>query len=60
MSLKEYLINLIKTKKMETNINEVEINGVKYVRKDSVKGQEFTGDIKIVVLQRGWIYVGRF
>ena len=44
----------------KTDINEVEINGVKYVRKDSVKGVEHTGDIKIVVLQRGWVYVGRF
>jgi hypothetical protein len=45
----------------KTEINEIEINGVEYVRKDSVsKVKEFTGDIKIVVLQRGWIYVGRF
>ena len=43
------------------NGNEVELNGVKYIRKDSVKQtQEYTGDIKIVVLQRGWVYVGRF
>ena len=46
---------------METKINEIEVNGVKYVPKDSViPKQEFSGDIKIVVLQRGWIYVGRF
>src|SRR5574343_1715385 len=46
---------------MNQEINEVEINGVKYIRKDSVKGvKEFTGDIKIVVLQRGWVYIGRF
>ena len=43
------------------NVNEVELNGVIYIRKDSVKQtQEYTGDIKIVVLQRGWVYVGRF
>ena len=45
---------------MEQNINELEVNGVKYIRKNSVNTQEFTGDIKIVVLQRGWVYVGRF
>jgi hypothetical protein len=46
---------------MNQEINEIEINGIKYVRKDSVKEvKEFTGDIKIVVLQRGWIYIGRF
>jgi hypothetical protein len=43
------------------NGNEVELNGVIYVRKDSVKQtQEHSGDIKIVILQRGWVYVGRF
>ena len=43
------------------NENEVELNGVIYVRKDSVKQtQEHSGDIKIVILQRGWVYVGRF
>ena len=45
----------------KTEINEVEINGVQYVRKDSLSNQkEFDGDIKIVVLQRGWVYIGRF
>jgi hypothetical protein len=50
----------IKNKTMEQKINEVEINGIVYVPKDSVKSQQFDGDIKIVVLQRGWIYIGRF
>src|ERR1035438_5813214 len=45
---------------MTTDINELEVNGVKYVRKDAVKAAEYTGDIKIVVLQRGWVYIGRF
>ena len=45
----------------KTEINEITVNGVEYVRKDSVSNvKEFTGDIKIVVLQRGWVYVGRF
>ena len=45
---------------MNTEINEVEINGIKYVKKDSIVSKEFDGDIKIVVLQRGWIYIGKF
>ena len=48
---------------MEQKIQEVEINGIKYIRKDSVKESEhknYEGDIKIVVLQRGWVYIGRF
>jgi hypothetical protein len=45
----------------KTEINEVEINGVQYVRKDSItQTKQFEGDIKIVVLQRGWVYIGRF
>jgi hypothetical protein len=39
-------------------VDELVIEGVTYVPKNTVK--EFTGDIKIVVLQRGWIYIGRF
>jgi hypothetical protein len=46
---------------MNTEINEVEINGIKYVRKDSITEQkQYDGDVKIVVLQRGWVYIGRF
>jgi hypothetical protein len=42
------------------NVNEVELNGVVFIRKDSVVNKQFEGDIKIVVLQRGWVYIGRF
>ena len=45
---------------MEQKITEVEINGTIYVPKGSVVTKEFYGDIKIVVLQRGWVYIGRF
>jgi hypothetical protein len=39
----------------------ITIDNVKYVREDSIKTQPaFNGDIKIVVLQRGWIYIGKF
>lgn len=45
----------------KTTIDEVEINGIKYIRKDLTQQPiEYIGDIKIVVLQRGWVYVGRF
>lgn len=43
------------------NVEEVVIDGSTYVKKDSfLKSPNYTGDIKIVVLQRGWIYIGRF
>ena len=38
---------------------EIIINGVIYLPKDSI-APSFEGDIKIVILQRGWVYVGRF
>lgn len=46
---------------MQQEINELEINGTKYVRKDSIQltPLEYKGDVKIVILQRGWIYIGR-
>ncbi len=43
---------------MNPDISEIKIDGKIYVPKDTIK--EFTGDIKIVILQRGWIYIGRF
>jgi hypothetical protein len=44
---------------METSVSEIQINGVAYVPKGSERVQ-YNGDIKIVILQRGWIMVGRF
>ena len=38
----------------------IEINGKRYVPENSQISPNYTGDIKIVVLQRGWIYIGRF
>ena len=43
---------------MESTINELEVNGKKYVLKGSQ--EEIKGYIKIVILQRGWIMVGKF
>jgi len=45
---------------MESEVNEERINGVDYIRKDSVSTKEIEGDIKIVILQRGWVMVGKF
>jgi hypothetical protein len=44
---------------MEQVVNELSINGVVCVPKSDAK-QDITSDIKIVVLQRGWVVVGRF
>jgi len=44
---------------MNPEITEIIIGGKTYVPKNSLP-KEFEGDIKIVVLQRGWIYVGKF
>ena len=38
----------------------IKIDEVEYVRKDSVPERQYEGDVKIVILQRGWVYVGRF
>jgi hypothetical protein len=44
---------------MEANVSEMQINGVTYVPKGSSQIQ-YDGEIKIVVLQRGWVIVGKF
>jgi len=40
------------------NVERIVVDGKEYVPVESV--QEFTGDVKIVILQRGWVMVGRF
>ena len=44
---------------MNQEINEVKLNGIDYVRKDSIPENSYPGDVKIVILQRGWVYIGR-
>ena len=41
---------------MKKKINKIEIEGITYVPESETK--EYDGDYKIVVLQRGWVYVG--
>lgn len=44
---------------IESAINEIVINGVTYVRKDSVSCKQVpTGTRAVVVIDRGWIYAG--
>ena len=39
----------------------VMVNDVKYVREDSVRpDKNLSKDVRIVILQRGWVAVGRF
>lgn len=46
---------------MEQIVNELSINGVTYIKKGSENlSPNFTGEIKIVIMQRGWVYIGRF
>lgn len=46
--------------KIEITENKVIINGKTYVPENSQKSPNYSGPIKIVVLQRGWVYIGRF
>ena len=42
-----------------TSINELEVNGVKYVRKDTVgETVRDIGSKRIIVADRGWVFVG--
>lgn len=44
----------------KTTINEVDINGQTYVLKGAEDLGPKSSDIKIVILQRGWIMIGRY
>jgi len=43
---------------MNPKIEEIVIDGKTYVPKGS-EVKQYEGDVKIVVLQRGWVYIGR-
>lgn len=36
------------------------VDDVKYIREDSAQTKNLSKDIRIVILQRGWVAVGRF
>lgn len=42
---------------MDTQANEISVNNVTYVRKDSICSEEI-GDKRIIVADRGWVFVG--
>ena len=44
---------------MEINHKTLTVNGVEYVEKSATENKEYAGDYKIVVLQRGWVMVGK-
>ena len=41
-------------------MKELVVDGVKYVPKSQAKVKDYEGDLKIVILQRGWVMVGKF
>lgn len=43
---------------MNTVLNEIEVNGVKYVRADQVAAAPIPGKRAVVVVDRGWIFAG--
>lgn len=43
-----------------TTINELEVNGKTYVLKGTESTEPKNSDIKICVLQRGWVMIGRY
>ena len=46
---------------IKTTDQEIQINGKVYVPKDAQNNSpNYLGDIRIVILQRGWVYIGRF
>jgi len=42
----------------EINHNTLTLNGVEYVRKDSIKDTVPMGDVRIIIADRGWVFVG--
>ena len=43
---------------MNTSVTQIEINGVAYVRADSVPSAQPNGNRAVVVVDRGWIFAG--
>lgn len=43
---------------MNQQINEIEVNGVKYLRADAIPAVKPNGNRCVVVVDRGWIFAG--
>lgn len=49
------------TEKIKNTDDQIEINGKIYLPADQLqKSANYESEIRIVVLQRGWVYIGRF
>jgi hypothetical protein len=47
--------------KIQITDDKIEINGKTYVPIDSLqKSPNYNSDVRIVVLQRGWVHIGRY
>jgi hypothetical protein len=46
--------------RIETEVTEIIVNGVVYVQKGLNQNYSSTGDVRIVILQRGWVMIGRY
>lgn len=44
----------------EVEVSELQINGITYVPKNSQPIAQPNGPTKIIILQRGWVMVGKF
>jgi hypothetical protein len=43
---------------MEKNVDVINVNGIEYIPKSKALDKGIVGDLKIVVLQRGWVMIG--
>ncbi len=43
---------------MEITQNKITVNGLSYVLEDTVQRPNYSGQAKIVILQRGWVFIG--
>lgn len=41
------------------SLKVISLDGIEYVRKSDIIAPQPVGDLKIVILQRGWVMVGR-
>lgn len=42
----------------DINATSLTLNGIEYVRKDSVANAQPMGDVRIIIADRGWVFVG--
>ena len=41
-------------------VDEIVVEGKRYIPADSIKTKEYDGEWRIIVLQRGWVAIGKF